>query len=70
MFQAGTGTIDIGIPEEGDTETAQLPRWQVDMSEYFTEIGVVAQYEYDFGDSWVHEVRFDNPRTRFRKAFL
>ena len=73
MFQAGTGRIDIGIPEEGDTETAQLPGWQVDMSEYFTEIGVVAQYEYDFGDSWVHEVRFEKyipqlPGTKYPRC--
>ncbi len=29
------------------------------VAEYFTEVGLVAQYEYDFGDSWIHEVRFE-----------
>jgi hypothetical protein len=72
-FQVGTNRIDIGIPEEGDTETTQLPDWEVDMADYFTEVGVVAQYEYDFGDSWIHEVRFEKylpqvPGTKYPRC--
>ena len=58
-FYVDTNLIDIGIPEEGDTETPQLPGWEVDMAEYFTEVGVDAQFEYDFGDSGIHEMPFE-----------
>ena len=35
MFRVGTNRTDIGIPERGDTETTQLPGWEVDATEYF-----------------------------------
>jgi hypothetical protein len=51
----GRKVIEIGIP---DTETDRdvLPGWEVPISSYFTEPGVSAAYEYDFGDDWCHEV--------------
>jgi len=46
----------IGIPfddEEGDDTIAG---WNVKIDEYFTYPGVRSFYEYDFGDSWQHEI--------------
>jgi len=52
---------EIGIPDEdrfeGDPEI--LPGWEIPIFSYFTEIGTVAEYHYDFGDCWHHEVLFE-----------
>jgi len=51
----------IGIPDEdpfeGEPET--LPGWEIPISDFFRELGKVAEYEYDFGDGWRHEVLFE-----------
>ena len=46
---------EIGFPDDefGD-ET--LPGWRTAVADFFTEPGVTATYEYDFGDRWTHEV--------------
>ena len=48
----------IGIPDEDrfDDDIKILPGWEVDISSYFTALGVTALYKYDFGDSWEHDV--------------
>ena len=49
--------VEIGIPdEEFDTGNPVLPGWEVPLAAYFEKPGFRAEYEYDFGDSWVHEV--------------
>jgi hypothetical protein len=49
---------EIGIPDDyalvGDREI--LAGWEIPISAYFHDVGVTAQYEYDFGDSWLHEI--------------
>ena len=50
---------EIGIPDddyavEGDPEI--LPGWEVPISGYFHDVGVFADYEYDFGDGWRHKI--------------
>jgi hypothetical protein len=51
----------IGIPdEEGDDPLETKPGWKLRVADYFTDQIPLAIYEYDFGSSWVHEVRFEN----------
>lgn len=51
----GRKFIEIGLPDT-ETDRAVLPGWNVSISEYFSQPGVVAVYRYDFGDGWCHEV--------------
>lgn len=51
----GRKLVKIGVP---DTETDRnvLPGWEVPISSYFVEPGIIAAYNYDFGDGWHHEI--------------
>jgi len=52
---------DIGIPdEEGWSDVVTRPGWKFPIGPVFSEQRPLASYEYDFGDSWVHEVRFED----------
>jgi hypothetical protein len=48
----------IGIPDDfgfvGDPEF--LAGWEISISDYFHDVGATADYEYDFGDGWEHEI--------------
>lgn len=50
----GRKVWEIGIPVELMEDV--LPGWRNDVSDYFTEPGASALYEYDFGDGWQHEI--------------
>jgi hypothetical protein len=72
-FQASkTGSgVEVGIPDEdlpAGAETA-LPGWEHSIREFFTAPGISAEYEYDFGDGWEHDVVLDAvlPRLKGRK---
>lgn len=49
---------EIGIPNEDrfEDEPEIQAGWQVAIENVFYEVGLTFEYEYDFGDSWVHEV--------------
>ena len=50
--------IEIGIPDgyaiEGDPEIHA--GWEAPVSDLFYTVGDTANYEYDFGDGWHHEI--------------
>jgi hypothetical protein len=46
--------VEIGIPTENYYEEPVSPGWEIPITEYFTEPGKSAPYEYDFGDGWEH----------------
>jgi hypothetical protein len=62
LFQTkdpATGELDqIGIPSDDSLDGTQpcLPGWEVAIADYFKGSGDRADYEYDFGDGWRHEV--------------
>ncbi len=49
---------EIGIPHDygvvGDPEIQA--GWEIPISDYFHDVGATAEYEYDFGDGWQHEI--------------
>lgn len=54
-----TGKLDqIGIPSDDAFDVAEpcLAGWEVAIADYFEGPGDRADYEYDFGDGWRHEV--------------
>ncbi len=66
-----TGRIEeIGIPDkeafEGDP--VSLPGWEIPLAEYFIKPGDRADYEYDFGDGWEHEIVLEKIQPRVPKT--
>ena len=51
----------IGIPDEMMDENLPhiLPCWDIPITKYFTKEGITLEYEYDFGDSWIHQVQLE-----------
>lgn len=60
---AGRRLVGIGIPD-GGSDHPVLPGWKVRIVDHFTRPGVVALYEYDFGDGWEHDVVFEDVLPR------
>lgn len=46
---------EIGIPDE-DGELDHIAGWERQISDYFSPENQRAEYDYDFGDSWQHEI--------------
>ncbi len=71
-----TGKVDeIGIPDDDafEDDPQCLPGWEVPLSGYFRVPRDRADYEYDFGDGWEHEVLLENildrvPRRKYPRC--
>jgi Plasmid pRiA4b ORF-3-like protein len=66
---------EIGIPDEDPFEgdPVYLPGWTVPIGKYFYLGGTRAQYEYDFGDGWEHDVELEaigrrEPDTKYPRC--
>lgn len=57
---------EIGIPSEEKYEGMPeiIPGWEVPLSHYFFEPGTICEYEYDFGDTWIHEILLEGRLIR------
>jgi hypothetical protein len=64
----GGEQVLVGIPTEEGFEDAPevLPGWQIPVTEYLSAPGDRAEYEYDFGDSWLHEVTLQGVEPRVK----
>lgn len=48
---------EIGIPDDSEfAEYPMLAGWEEDIADWFSEDNKKANYNYDFGDDWNHEV--------------
>jgi hypothetical protein len=66
-----TGVIaEIGIPDDEpfEDDLVSLPGWEIPLTEYFIKPGDRADYEYDFGDGWEHEIVLEKIQSRVPKA--
>jgi len=65
MFEMKNSTtnrkVEIGIPDEDDKIFSRvvLPDHKEKISKYFNTNNRNARYEYDFGDSWIHTIKFE-----------
>ncbi|MEZ4587665.1 MAG: plasmid pRiA4b ORF-3 family protein [Gemmatimonadales bacterium] len=57
-------SVEIGIPDEEGFGPAFLPGWEVPVLAYVREPGQHFEYEYDFGDGWVHDVVLEDIAPR------
>lgn len=50
--------VEIGIPHEElfEDSVQALAGWETPVLSYLNEPGQLASYEYDFGDSWNHQI--------------
>ena len=55
----GRKILEIGIPSDDFDDIECLPGWDEYIADYFIKPGKTAEYEYDFGDSWHHEILFE-----------
>ncbi|MCP5007743.1 MAG: plasmid pRiA4b ORF-3 family protein [Planctomycetes bacterium] len=50
---------EVGIPDEDAIENIILAGWKKNISHYFTSDNNKAEYVYDYGDNWEHEVKLE-----------
>jgi len=64
------GTRDkVGTPLDDDIGSSQiLPGWKRKVDKYLSHYAPLGLYEYDFGDSWLHEIRFEGAFRRAKQS--
>ena len=52
---------EIALPNEENEVFGNkiIPENTLNLSDYFNDENKVAKYEYDFGDSWIHTIKFE-----------
>ena len=76
MANPQTGDLDqIGIPDPDgfEDDPIVLEGWRVPVARYLQKVGDRAEYEYDFGDGWEHEVLLEavtsrQPETKYPRC--
>ncbi|MEA1871198.1 MAG: plasmid pRiA4b ORF-3 family protein [Candidatus Bipolaricaulota bacterium] len=59
-FTIAGSSVTIGITDpNGDDPVDFRSGWEAELGEFFSHFSPLGLYEYDFGDSWLHEVRFE-----------
>ena len=60
----------IGIPDPEPFQGAPdlLPGWRMPVTAYVAEVGQRAQYDYDFGDGWEHDLILEQISPRLAKT--
>lgn len=68
--QRARAEVEIGIPdpEPFDGMPEVLPGWRIPVAQYLADIGHRAQYDYDFGDAWEHDLVLEEVSTRLPKT--
>lgn len=51
--------LEIGVPDNEWDGEPLLPGWKFPLADYFSDPGQTVGYEYDFGDSWEHQILFE-----------
>ncbi len=51
--------VRIGIPDEEFDNADTLPGWKLRMADYFSLGNQTANYTYDFGDNWEHNIKLE-----------
>jgi len=61
---------EIGIPDDEPIEDGLecLPSWELPIVAYFIELGDTADYNYDFGDDWGHEIVLEGVLLKDQKT--
>lgn len=61
--------VIIGIPREElwENQPEVQPGWQVPVTDYLTQPGEQIEYEYDFGDDWLHMVTLVSVEPREKR---
>jgi len=55
----GKKMIEIGVPIDEAYELDIISGWEEYIADHCVEPGKIMDYEYDFGDSWHHEILFE-----------